>query len=286
MIGNARPLLRTSWYLTALPGLAIFVTVMGFALPGQRHGGSLQPAPGGAAMSSLLEVRDLSIRFPGRPDTVTAVDRLSFSVDPGETLAIVGESGCGKTVTGLALMGLLPTARVEGSAKLGGEEVLGLAPYARRRLHGRRMAHGVPGPDDGTQPGADHRRPDRRGHSRGWPRGPCRSGSAGIGAAATSSASPSLKQRLNEYPHRLSGGMRQRVVIAMALAREPALLIADEPTTALDVTIQAQILQLLTRLKNELGMSLLLITHDLGVVAETADRVLVMYAGKAWRSSR
>ncbi|MFZ1429310.1 MAG: ABC transporter ATP-binding protein [Geminicoccaceae bacterium] len=231
-------------------------------------------------MSSLLEVRDLSIQFPGRLETVTSVDRLSFSIDPGETLAIVGESGCGKTVTGLALMGLLPTARVVGSAKLGGEEVLGLAPYSRRRLHGRRMGMVFQDPMTALNPvqtiGAQIVEAIRA------------DGRVGRAAAAERALEllrlvrfPEPEARLNEYPHRLSGGMRQRVVIAVALAREPALLIADEPTTALDVTIQAQILQLLIRLKNELGMSLLLISHDLAVVAETADRVLVMYAGKA-----
>ena len=228
----------------------------------------------------LLTVRDLTIEFPGRPAPVRAVDRLSFDLAAGETLAVVGESGCGKTVTALSVMGLLSSARLSGSVRVGGQEVLGLTPRARRRLHCPRLGMVFQSPMAALNPvqtiGAQLVEAVT---------------AAGVerGAAARARAlellrlvrMPDPAARLGDYPHRLSGGMRQRVVIAMALAASPALLIADEPTTALDVTIQAQILQLLTRLKGELGMALLLVTHDLGVVAETADRVLVMQGGRA-----
>ncbi|MBB3770029.1 peptide/nickel transport system ATP-binding protein [Angulomicrobium tetraedrale] len=229
---------------------------------------------------SLLEVRELSIGFAAARGVVSAVERLSFDIAPGETLALVGESGCGKTVTGLSLMGLLPSARIGGSARLAGQEVLGLTPRQRRKHRGAPIAMVFQDPLTSLNPvmtiGAqlvEAIRADRPVSRRE---------AADYALHLLERVRiPAPRQRLGEYPHRLSGGMRQRVVIALALAQRPALLIADEPTTALDVTIQAQILQLLLELKNENGMALLLITHDLAVVSETADRVLVMRHGQA-----
>jgi peptide/nickel transport system ATP-binding protein len=218
------------------------------------------------------------VRFAGG---VTAVNGLSFSVAKGETLAIVGESGCGKTVTALSLLGLLPSAAssVEGSIVLEGRELAGLSQRELRHIRGRRIAMVFQDPMSALNPvqtiGTQlveavcaHRRLSRsaaRQHAEDL-------------LALVRMPEPRL--RLRDYPHRLSGGMRQRVVIALALASDPAVLVADEPTTALDVTIQAQILRLLSDIQREMSMAIVLITHDLGVVAETAHRVMVMYAGR------
>jgi peptide/nickel transport system ATP-binding protein len=229
----------------------------------------------------LLEVGDLSIRFMTDQGMLTAVDRLSFSVAAGETLAIIGESGCGKTVTGLALMRLLdmPPARTEGCVRLEGRDLLALSEREMRAVRGNRIAMVFQDPMatlDPVMTVGDQLVEAIRAHD-----------AIGARAARTRAAElldlvriPDPGHRLAEYPHRLSGGLRQRVVIAMALASKPVLLVADEPTTALDVTIQAQVLRLLADLQHEFGMGLLLITHDLGVVAECAHRVLVMYAGR------
>ncbi len=228
-----------------------------------------------------LRVQDLSIRFLGASGSVTAVDNLSFSVGAKETLAIVGESGCGKTVTGLSLMGLLPTrtARVSGSIQLEGQELVGLPDRELRKLRGRRIAMIFQDPMSALNP--VHTIGDQLieviqaheplGRAAAWKRAE---------EVLSLVRMPEPQRRMHEYPHRLSGGMRQRVVIGMALATNPSVLIADEPTTALDVTIQAQILRLLADLQSDLGMSVILITHDLGVVAEVAHRVMVMYAGR------
>ena len=229
----------------------------------------------------LLDVRDLAVGFATPHGPVAAVDGLSFTLRAGETLALVGESGCGKSVTGLALMGLLDprAAAVDGSARLEGEEILNLPPRLARRVRGRRIAMVFQDPMAALNPVmtvGDQVVEAVRAHE---PMG---------GTAARRRAAelldlvrlPDPARQLDDYPHRFSGGMRQRIGIAIALAGRPALLIADEPTTALDVTVQAQILHLLAGLQRELGMAMLLITHDLGVVAETADRVLVMYAGR------
>ena len=211
-----------------------------------------------------------------------AVDDVSFSVRRGETLAIVGESGCGKSVTALSIMRLVPDPPgriVGGSVTLEGTDLLGLDEGRDARDPGQPHLDDLPGADDLAQPGDADRRPDHRG-------GP--PASADDRKEAWKQAVemlrlvriPEPERRAHEYPHQLSGGMRQRAMIAMALACRPALLIADEPTTALDVTIQAQILALMLELQKELGMGLILITHDLGVVAQTAQRVIVMYAGK------
>ena len=233
-------------------------------------------------MTALLEVRDLKTWFDGDGGTYRAVDGVSFSLEAGRTLGIVGESGCGKSVTSLSIMGLVPQppGRIAGGEVLfEGVDLLRLPAAELRELRGARLAMIFQEPMTSLNPAYTvgnqivegilrHEKLDR--------------------AAAKARAIdmlrlvriPAPEQRFDEYPHKLSGGMRQRAMIAMALACGPKLLIADEPTTALDVTIQAQILELLADLRRRLGTAILLITHDLGVVAETCDEVAVMYAGK------
>ncbi|OZI37135.1 peptide ABC transporter ATP-binding protein [Bordetella genomosp. 10] len=228
----------------------------------------------------LLQVDSLRVTFPGRPAPITVVDDVTFSVAAGETLAIVGESGCGKSMTALALTRLLPPrARVQGLIRFQDRELLALPDKDMRALRGSRLATIFQDPmaalnpvmTVGAQIAEAVRAHEKMNARTAWARAHALLDLVHI---------PQAARRLHDYPHRLSGGMRQRVAIAMALACRPALLIADEPTTALDVTIQAQIMALLTQLQRELGMALILITHDLGVVAETADRVIVMYAGR------
>ncbi|WP_426362231.1 ABC transporter ATP-binding protein [Streptomyces sp. E-08] len=228
----------------------------------------------------LLSVRDLTVTFPTRHGSVRAVDSLSFDVAPGRTLGIVGESGSGKSVTSLAVMGLHTGAEVSGSVTLDGRELVGLAERELNRLRGRRMAMIFQDPLSSLHPYytvgeqiAEHHRVhfgSRRAAARD--RAVEALGEVGI---------PEPRRRAGEYPHQFSGGMRQRVMIAMALACEPDLLIADEPTTALDVTVQAQILDLIARLQEDRGLAVVMITHDLGVVARVAHDVLVMYGGRA-----
>ena len=231
----------------------------------------------------MLEVDDLQTYFYTRGGLVKAVDGVSFALERGETLAIVGESGCGKSVTALSLLRLIadpPGRIVGGSVRLDGVDL----DRPRRGRHARhprqRHLHDLPGADDLAQPGDDHRPADRRGADPA----PAPVAPGGAGKRAIEMLQlvgiPEPEQRVKEYPHQLSGGMRQRAMIAMALACNPKVLIADEPTTALDVTIQAQILELIAKLQRELGTAVILITHDLGVVAETAERVIVMYAGR------
>ncbi|MGD9863924.1 MAG: ABC transporter ATP-binding protein [Pseudodonghicola sp.] len=228
----------------------------------------------------LLDVRQLSIR----PDGVARnlVDGLSFQVMPGETLCIVGESGCGKSLSVLALMGLLasPPLRVTGGqAWFDGVDLLALQPRDMNAVRGGRMAMIFQEPMTALNPairiGEQIAEAVRR--HRGLGREAARAEALEMLRRVRI---PAPEKRLDEYPHQLSGGMRQRAMIAMAMVNRPALLIADEPTTALDVTIQAQILDLMRELRDETGAALILITHDLGVVAEMADRVAVMYAGK------
>ncbi len=234
-------------------------------------------------MTALLEVTDLRTSFRMEEGgEFAAVDGISFSIEPGRTLGIVGESGCGKSVTSLSIMGLLPKGQGRisgGSVRFEGRDLATLSPDEMRALRGDRMAMIFQEPMTSLNPAftiGDQLIEGIRVH---------RSVSA---EEARSHAIemlrrvriPSPERRIDEYPHKLSGGMRQRVMIAMALACEPKLLIADEPTTALDVTIQAQVLDLMRTLRGETGTAIILITHDLGVVAELADEVVVMYSGR------
>ncbi|MEV5241906.1 ABC transporter ATP-binding protein [Streptomyces cinnamoneus] len=232
------------------------------------------------ADAPLLSVQDLTVTFPTPRGPVRAVDALAFSVHRGRTLGIVGESGSGKSVTSLAVLGLHTGAEVTGSVVLDGRELVGLPERELNRLRGRRMAMVFQDPLSSLHPFytvgeqiAEHHRVhfgSRRAAARR--RAVEMLGEVGI---------PEPARRAGEYPHQFSGGMRQRVMIAMALACEPELLIADEPTTALDVTVQAQILELIARLQQDRGLAVVMITHDLGVVARVAQEVLVMYGGRA-----
>jgi oligopeptide/dipeptide ABC transporter ATP-binding protein len=232
-------------------------------------------------MSPLLQVTDLKTSFNLGRDRVLAVDGISFSVAAGETLALVGESGCGKSVTALSLLRLVPPpGRIDsGSICFDGEELLSLPAEAMRTLRGNRMAMVFQEPMTALNPVL--RIGDQIGEvlQQHQPTLTKSEVTARTIELLHQVGIPAPEQRLREYPHQLSGGLRQRVVIAMALACDPQLLIADEPTTALDVTIQAQIMALLARLQRERGMALLLITHDLGIVAEAAQQVAIMYAG-------
>jgi peptide/nickel transport system ATP-binding protein len=231
---------------------------------------------------SLLKVKDLKTYFFTEDGVTRAVDGLSFAVRPGETLGIVGESGCGKSVTALSILRLLPprlSRTVAGSVIFEGTELLSLAESEMRAIRGNRIAMIFQEPMTSLNPVftiGEQIAEAVRIHKGASPQ------------AARARALEMLKlvkipdaeRRLDDYPHQFSGGMRQRVMIAMALACSPQLLIADEPTTALDVTIQAQVLKLMLELKEKTGAAVILITHDLGVVAETCQRVVVMYAGR------
>jgi peptide/nickel transport system ATP-binding protein len=233
-------------------------------------------------MSALLEVRELRTEFSGDDGAFAAVDGVGFELQAGRTLAIVGESGCGKSVTALSIMGLVPDppGRIAaGSIRFEGRELVGMPRRELRDLRGNGIAMIFQEPMSSLNPvftvGEQivegllrHRRIGRR------------EAVARAIAMLEKVRIPAAAERFADFPHQLSGGMRQRVMIAMALACEPRLLIADEPTTALDVTIQAQILALMRTLQSETGTAVILITHDLGVVAEVADEVLVMYAGR------
>src|SRR6201988_2568051 len=240
------------------------------------------PKAPAARTEPLLEVADLRTWFFTRDGVVRAVDGVSFNVVPGETLAIVGESGCGKSVTALSVLRLIPSPPgriVSGAIRFAGRDLLGLSEAEMRHVRGNEISMIFQEPMTSLNPvltigrqiaetltlhqGLDHK--------------------AALDRAADMLRLvhiPEAQRRLTEYPHQLSGGMRQRVMIAMALACNPKLLIADEPTTALDVTIQAQILDLMRELKQKIDAAIVLITHDLGVVAEMAQRVVVMYAGR------
>jgi peptide/nickel transport system ATP-binding protein len=229
----------------------------------------------------LLRIANLSVHFRTGNGLVRAVDGASYDVLRGETLAVVGESGCGKSVTAMAVLGLLPRPPAEipsGSIAFDGEELLTLPPERLRQIRGNRISMIFQEPMTSLNPVFSIGDQIMEGLllHRGMSREDARAEAVHLLELVRI---PAPEQRLDEYPHQLSGGMRQRVMIAMALACRPELLIADEPTTALDVTVQAQILELLRELQREFGMSIVLITHDLGVVAETADRVVVMYAG-------
>ena len=232
-------------------------------------------------MAPVLDIQNLSTHIKLTSSVVQAVGNIDLHVDAGETLGVVGESGCGKSMTGLSIMGLLPPggAIVGGSIKLDGRELVGLKPEDMRRIRGNEVAMIFQDPLTSLDP------TKTLGYQVAEPvrlhRNATKTEAMDRAVEVLSLVGlPRPKERLEDYPHQLSGGLRQRVMIAMALANEPKLLIADEPTTALDVTIQAQILTLLRDLKDRLGMAMLLITHDMGVIAGHADRVNVMYAGR------
>lgn len=232
-------------------------------------------------MTPLLQVNNLRVEFSTRRGTLVAVDDLSFEIAPGEVLGVVGESGAGKSLTGMAIIGLLePPGRIAaGEIRLEGERIDNLSPEAMRRIRGKRIGAIFQDPLTSLNPlftvgeqlvetiqvhlGLDARQARVRAIEL--------LSEVGI---------PAPDVRIDSYPHHFSGGMRQRVVIALALCARPRLIVADEPTTALDVSIQAQIIQLLKKLAREHGSAIMLITHDMGVIAETADRVAVMYAGR------
>jgi peptide/nickel transport system ATP-binding protein len=234
-----------------------------------------------SSTAPLLSVRNLRVEFNTRRGTLVAVDDVSFDIAPGEVLGVVGESGAGKSITGLAVIGLLePPGRIaSGEVRLEGRRIDNLPHEALRRIRGRRIGVIFQDPLTSLNPlytiGAQLEEtilthlPLSRAGAR-----------ARALALLREVGIPAPELRFDHYPHQFSGGMRQRVVIALALAAEPSLLIADEPTTALDVSIQAQIIALLKRLARERGTAVLLITHDMGVIAETAQRVAVMYAGR------
>jgi peptide/nickel transport system ATP-binding protein len=228
----------------------------------------------------LVAVRGLTVDFAGGAQASRAVDGVSLEIAPGEALGIVGESGSGKSVTWLAALGLLPTkARVTGSVRLEGKELIGASRGDLEQVRGKRIAMIFQDPSSCLNP--VHRIGRQLVEALGLHRG--------LGGRAAEAEALRLldqvgiadaRRRLSDYPHLLSGGLNQRVMIAMALAGEPDMLVADEPTTALDATIQAQILALLGHIRRDTGMALVLISHDLGVVAENVDRVAVMYAGR------
>jgi peptide/nickel transport system ATP-binding protein len=231
-------------------------------------------------MAPLLQVEALRVEYPRHPDSIVAVDDLSFNIERGSAYALVGESGCGKSATGLAIMRLLEPGRIAGgSVRFDGVDLVHLGEREMRRIRGGRVGFIFQEPATALDPmmrvGAQlvealraHRKLSR---AEGWKEAERLFGRVAL---------PDPARLVRAYPHELSGGMQQRVMIAIALSCNPELLIADEPTTALDVTTQAQILELIRQLKSELGLTVLWITHDMGIVAENADRVGVMYAGR------
>jgi peptide/nickel transport system ATP-binding protein len=233
-------------------------------------------------MPALLEVRDLRTTFTTDDGEFAAVDGVSFTVEAGRTLAIVGESGCGKSVTSLSIMGLLPkpAGRIAGgSIRFEGRELIGARAKDMQDLRGNGMAMIFQEPMSSLNPVLTIGQQIVEGLLRHRPMSAAQARERAVGMLRKVRI-PAPEQRFDDHPHRLSGGMRQRAMIAMALACDPRLVIADEPTTALDVTIQAQILDLMRTLQRETGTAIVLITHDLGVVAEVADDVVVMYAGR------
>ena len=232
-------------------------------------------------MSALLSVRDLRVEFATRRGPLVALDGVSFEIAPGEILGVVGESGAGKSLTGLAIINLLdPPGRIAGGEiRLDGARIDNLPPARMREIRGRRIGIIFQDPLTSLNPLlriGDQLTETIRAHTSLTRRQARERAVAWLGEVGI----PSPEKRIDGYPHEFSGGMRQRVVIALALCAEPALVIADEPTTALDVSVQAQIIAVLKNLTRRHGAAVMLITHDMGVIAETADRVAVMYAGR------
>jgi peptide/nickel transport system ATP-binding protein len=233
------------------------------------------------ANQPLLEVRDLRIEFPTRRGVLVAIDGVSFSIDPGEVLGVVGESGAGKSLTGAAIIGLLePPGRIAGGEiRLEGERIDRLPYEQMRKIRGRRIGAIFQDPLTSLNPLYTVRRQLVETILTHLPISEREANERALGLLQDVGI-PGAAQRIDHYPHQFSGGMRQRVVIALALCAEPKLIIADEPTTALDVSIQAQIIKLLRQVCRERGAAVMLVTHDMGVIAETADRVAVIYAGR------
>jgi peptide/nickel transport system permease protein len=254
---------------TARPGTGTVLELPGLAEAAQRLRERARPLPQG---EPLLSVRDLAIGFDGRHGGVDIVDGISFDVRPGEVLGIVGESGCGKSLTSVTVMGLAPTgARIKGEVRFEGTDLLALKGHRRRALMGREIAMVYQDALSALNPaikiGGQLQQLIRRGGTRS-------------AEELMELVGLDARRTLTAYPHELSGGQRQRVVIAMALSRDPKLIIADEPTTALDVTVQAQVMELLLQLREELGFALILVSHDLALVSDVCDRVVVMYGGQ------
>jgi len=246
------------------------------------------PAPAQTTPAApLLEVRDLHVEFHTRDGVAKAVNGVNYSVQAGETLAVLGESGSGKSVTAQAVMGILdmPPGRIpQGQILFQGQDMLAMSAEQRRRIRGRKIAMIFQDALSSLNPVL----------SVGYQLGEMFRVHQGLSRKAAKAKAielmdrvriPAAAERVNDYPHQFSGGMRQRIMIAMALALEPDLIIADEPTTALDVTVQAQVMDLLAELQREYNMGLILITHDLGVVADVADKIAVMYAGRIVETS-
>ena len=234
-----------------------------------------------AASGPLLEVDDLRVEFPLRHGTLRAVNGISFTIAPGEVLGVVGESGAGKSLTGAAVIGLIdPPGRISGGEiRLAGRRIDNLSYEAMRRIRGREIGAVFQDPLTSLNPLYTIGRQLTETIRTHLPLSAAQALARAIGLLEEVGI-PAAARRIDHYPHQFSGGMRQRVVIALALAAKPRLIIADEPTTALDVSIQAQIIQLLKRLCRDHGTAVMLVTHDMGVIAETADRVAVMYAGR------
>ncbi|MFC4013157.1 ABC transporter ATP-binding protein [Nonomuraea purpurea] len=240
------------------------------------------PAEGGQGEHPLLAVEELHVEFRTRAGIVRAVNGVSYTVNPGETLAVLGESGSGKSVTAQAIMGILdmpPAVIPKGQIRFKGTDLLKLSEEARTQVRGQRIAMIFQDALSALNPV----------FTVGWQISEMFRVHRGMSKAEAMKKAvelmdrvriPAAKQRINDYPHQFSGGMRQRIMIAMSIALDPEVLIADEPTTALDVTVQAQIMELLAELQRESQMGLILITHDLGVVADVADKIAVMYAGR------
>ena len=229
----------------------------------------------------LLEVRNLRVEFPTRRQTLVAVDDVSFEIAPGEVLGVVGESGAGKSLTGMAIIGLLePPGRISGGEiRLEGRRIDNLPREEMRRIRGRRIGAIFQDPLTSLNPLFTIGEQLVETVLTHLPVKPAEARERAL-SLLSEVGIPAAARRIDHYPHQFSGGMRQRVVIALAIAAEPQLVVADEPTTALDVSIQAQIITLLKRLARDRGTAVMLITHDMGVIAETADRVAVMYAGR------
>ncbi|MEZ0068513.1 peptide/nickel transport system ATP-binding protein [Streptacidiphilus sp. MAP12-20] len=254
--------------------------------PTEESTGVAESAVSQVAPSAFLSVRDLRVHFPTDDGVVKSVDGLSFDLERGKTLGIVGESGSGKSVTSLSIMGLHRNVgkkrgpSISGQVWLDGQELISAGPEEVRKLRGRQMAMIFQDPLTAMHPYFTVGQQIVEGYRQHNPQVNKKAAREHAIALLDRVGIPQPDKRVDQHPHEFSGGMRQRAMIAMALANDPSLLIADEPTTALDVTVQAQILDLIRDLQKEFGSSVIIITHDLGVVAELADDILVMYGGK------